>query len=302
MRIGLKIGAYVVLIACAVWLASGFFKYYSASGEPARIASTNQAVPPFTNAPAEGGLEANGSNSNGPNSTPADPTSDDLASPPPLTAAPPAARQSGKIIGYFGALIGVLALLGLLVGRDVSHYLGNRALEVIYNDDGEGQKNPEYEQAEQAWANGEPLEAIQLMRDYLKKHPREQYVALRIAEIYENDLKNFLAAALEYEEVLKHRLPDERWGWAAIHLANLYSGRLGKQDQAVELLRRIVSEYGHTSAARKARERLEKLDPKFLEAQAAADAEETTMDEPSAPPSNLPPGFRPKTAIRRPKK
>src|SRR2546429_940364 len=26
------------------------------------------------------------------------------------------------------------------------------------------------------------------MRDHLKEHPREQYVAIRIAEIYENDL------------------------------------------------------------------------------------------------------------------
>ena len=40
-------------------------------------------------------------------------------------------------------------------------------------------------------------------REYLNKHPREQYVALRIAEIYEENLNNPLAAALEYEEVLK---------------------------------------------------------------------------------------------------
>src|SRR2546429_1455339 len=46
--------------------------------------------------------------------------------------------------------------------------------------------------------SGNFLEAIQLMRDYLKQNPREQHVALRIAEIYEKDLQNFLAAALEY--------------------------------------------------------------------------------------------------------
>ena len=60
------------------------------------------------------------------------------------------------------------------------------------------------------------------MRDYYNKNPREVHVALRIAEIYEKDLNNHLAAALEYEEVLKKKLPAERWGWAAIHLVNLY--------------------------------------------------------------------------------
>ena len=34
------------------------------------------------------------------------------------------------------------------------------------------------------------------MREYLKKNPREQHAALRIAEIYEKDLQNNLAAAL----------------------------------------------------------------------------------------------------------
>jgi TolA-binding protein len=298
MRFGLKFFAYVVLIACAVWLARGFYKHYSAStADPVSLGTPAQPPVPLTNDAGES-LSANGPDQNGTEAPP-----DDLDSPPPLTSTPAAARHSGTIVAYLGGLIGVLALLGLLVARDVSHYLGNRALEILYNDDAEGQKNPEYEQAEQAWANGKPLEAIQLMRDYLKKHPREQYVALRIAEIYENDLKNYLAAALEYEEVLKHRLADERWGWAAIHLANLYSGRLGKQDQAIVLLRRIVSEYGHTSAARKARERLEKFDPEFLAAQDAAASEPAPLpEEPPAAPSNLPPGFRPKTAIRRPKR
>src|SRR4030095_7714562 len=73
---------------------------------------------------------------------------------------------------------------------------------------------------------------------------------------YEKDLGNYLASALEYEEVLKKRLPAERWGWAAIHLSNLYSGKLNKTEDATRLLYRIIEEYGQTAAARKARERL----------------------------------------------
>jgi hypothetical protein len=60
---------------------------------------------------------------------------------------------------------------------------------------------------------------------------------------------------LEYEEVLKKKLPAERWGWAAIHLCNLYT-RLGKSDNAKALLERLAKDYSKTTAARKARQKL----------------------------------------------
>jgi TolA-binding protein len=148
-----------------------------------------------------------------------------------------------------------MVLLGLLIAHDASQFFGNRSVDFIFNDKGEGMRSPEYDEAEQTWANGDHLAAIQMMREYLRKNPREQYVALRIAEIYEKDLRNYLAATLEYEEVLKHKIEPERWGWAAIHLCNLYS-KTGKMDKSVALLRRIESEYGETAAAEKARKRL----------------------------------------------
>jgi TolA-binding protein len=179
-----------------------------------------------------------------------------------------------------------------LLARDISHFLGSRAEKALFNDDGVP-VDPEYEQAEELWKDGKYLEAIQAMRDYLKKNPREQYVALRIAEIYEENLYNPLAAALEYEEVLKKNLPAERWGWAAIHLANIYSGKLSQPTKAIDLLHRIDSEYGTTSAANKARERLMQIDPEFVPAAVteAAVAQESGEEPPA---SNLPPGFRPK--------
>src|SRR5204862_5645165 len=142
------------------------------------------------------------------------------------------------------------------------------------------------------WRHARDLEALNSMREYLNKHPREQYVALRIAEIYEQNLNNPVAAALEYEEVLKKNLPAERWGWAAIHLANIYSGKLNQPDKAIALLHRIDSEYGRTTAANKARERLTQIDPSFVPA--AAVEVSVAGDTASAQPSNLPPGFRPK--------
>ena len=137
---------------------------------------------------------------------------------------------AAAVIGLGSGLVLSLLGLGLLAARDVSEFIGTRAVRTLYDDTGEIVTTPDYEKAEEEWGQGNFLEAIRILRDHLKEHPRAQHVALRIAEIYEKDLHNYLAAALEYEEVLKHRLPPERWGWAAIHLVNLYNGRLGPDE------------------------------------------------------------------------
>ncbi len=211
-----------------------------------------------------------------------------LVGEPPPTAAPQV-RAGGGSWALYGALaLGSLVVLALMFARDLSYTVANRVEEFIFNDDLKGVRDPEYEEAEKVWANGKHLEAIQLMRDYLKKHPSEQYVAIRIAEIYEKDLGNYLAAALEYQEILKKKLPPDRWGWAAIHLSNLYSGRLEKPDEAEALLRRIINEHPQTPAAKKARERLGEPEQLIVTAPLEVKPEK---DEPK---SNLPPGFRPK--------
>lgn len=239
---------YVVLMGCIIVCGSKFSaNYRKVMNPPARDTSTNQ-----------------------PSVTPKD-----------TLNRQPSARV-GNMMAYGVVVFLALVGLGFLVAHDISRFFAHRAEKLLFNDEGEGVRNPEYEQAEEVWKNGHYLEAIQLMRDYLKKNPREQHVALRIAEIYEKDLGNHLAAALEYEEVLKHKLSPERWGWAAIHLANIYSGKINKPEQAVQLLRRIEAEYGETAAAKKARERLAELDGK-----------EPDAPKPEGPASNLPPGFRP---------
>lgn len=185
--------------------------------------------------------------------------------------------------------------LAALVAYDVSQFIARKAEETLFADDGTP-ADPEYEQAEELWKDGKYLDALNAMRSYLQKHPREQFVALRIAEIYEENLNNPLAAALEYEEVLKKKLPPERWGWSAIHLANLYSGKLNQSEKSIALLRRIDAEYGQTPAAKKARERLSQIDPGFIPASAlVAPVAVEQPDSPVPAPSNLPPGFRPKS-------
>ena len=283
-----KLALYVVVLGCMAVLGSCLYSIYhnpDVAPSSRATATTNQAA--ATNLSA-GPVEPTGTN---PPSA-----STNLAVAPADANDDGAVRKSsprmGRMMGYGAGTFICLIALGLLIGSDVSRFMANRVDDFIFNDNLEGVKDPEYEEAESVWASGQHLEAIQLMRDYLKRHPREQYVALRIAEIYEADLHNYLAAALEYEEVLKKRLPPERWGWAAIHLANIYSGKLNKTEEATVLLRRIAEEYGQTAAAKKARERLGLPEPvAVVIPQAPVPAAEPATPE---PPSNLPPGFRPK--------
>jgi TolA-binding protein len=278
-----KLVLYVVLLSCMAVLGYGLYSTYHAPSNPAppQGAATN--------------LTAAGSNLAGSNA----PASTNLAVAATEGDEAIVVRKSsprmGRMMGYGAGMFLCLVGLGLLIGNDLSRFLANRVDDFIFNDNLEGVKDPEYEEAERVWASGQHLDAIQLMRDYLKRHPREQYVALRIAEIYETDLHNYLAAALEYEEVLKKRLPAERWGWAAVHLANLYSGKLNKTEQATVLLRRIADEYGQTAAAKKARERLGLPEPVAVVIPPTPEPEPEPEPKPApAPPSNLPPGFRPK--------
>jgi hypothetical protein len=144
---------------------------------------------------------------------------------------------------------------GIFGAHELSHFISERTVKHLYDDVAEV-TGKDYDAAEDAWANGNYLEAISMMRDYLTQNPRQIHVSIRIAEIYEKDLKNPLAAALEYEEVLKNKLPPEQWAWMAIHLCNLYMSGLNQKDKAIALLLRIDAEYGQTTAADKARKRL----------------------------------------------
>lgn len=187
--------------------------------------------------------------------------------------------SSGKfsrVVFFGGGLFFTVVTLGLMGGHEFSNFMGQRFGHLLYNDEGEAFKVSDYEQAEQKWADGQHLEAIQMMREYYKEHPNELHVAIRIAEIYEKDLQNPLAAALEYEEVLNHKLPSEQWGWTAIHLANLYNSKLNKGPKAIELLKRIVEEHPDTPAAEKARKHLALDETK-------AETEEEPAEEKTAP-------------------
>jgi tetratricopeptide (TPR) repeat protein len=218
--------------------------------------------------------------------------SDPANVPTPATQQKMAPRKTGYHLGLWGSgLVLCVVALGALLAHQVSQHFGQRVVDNLFDVTEEAPKGPDYEAAEQEWAKGNYLEAIRLLREFLEKNPRAQHVSLRIAEIYEKDLANPLAAALEYEEVLKQKLPPERWGWAAIHLSNLYTGKLNQLPKSVALLRRIVGEFGETAAAEKARARLDQLADEGIIAPLPA------LASPGQPPPSeptLPPGFGPK--------
>ncbi|MGP8198852.1 MAG: tetratricopeptide repeat protein [Limisphaerales bacterium] len=315
MNIKVKLGLYAVLLILAVGFAWGFHASYASSTQTPAAPATNETPAAVTNS-ASPPATASESSTNPPDQNGPD-TSNATAAAPPVptnvpaatTAAtsPPEHGRQGAMIGYLAALIGTLVGLGIMIAHDVTQFLGNYAVDALLDVGGEGERDPDYEKAEQAWAKGKHMDAINLLREFLEKKPRAQYAALRIAEIYEKDLNNPVAASLEYEEILKQKLPDERWGWAAVHLCNLYS-KLNQQDKARDLLKRIADEYPNTAAAKKARSHLglpeaesepipehEGTETAAAPGGSAKPGSEQPAPAPAPPKSNLPPGFRPKT-------
>ena len=163
-----------------------------------------------------------------------------------------------KMISCFGLFLLSTVALGLLCAYEASKFYRSRAEKWILEGGASSEPVPEFEEAERVRASGDPLEAIRLLRDYLQANPYELRAMSRIAEIYRYDLKNDLAAALEYEELLKHKLPDDQWAWSALHLAKLY-GRLNEFEKSVALLERLDSSYGHTIAGRRAKKALQQV-------------------------------------------
>ena len=167
--------------------------------------------------------------------------------------------EKGGMMTYFSGMLAALIVFALIVARDVSHLAGERVGGNYLTKSTKSRKAEMYEEAESIWADAAYVDAIDSFREYLKVFPGEYHVHKRIAEIYEKDLASFRAAAMEYEEMLGMDIPKTRWGWVAIHLCNLYSGKLDDPDRALALLQRVADECGDTPPALKARERLAKI-------------------------------------------
>ncbi len=338
MKPAVRITLYVVLGILVVWFGVRFLRAFRGSDgdtkAPAVPVATNapttakakaapapamnmaqaasNALAVATNASAVGSIATNAPGTTATNApTDTDPTvdsgtqADDSSAPGSTMGHALRTRDSGAILKNLVGLVFALIMLGVLVARDLSKLAGHHAGDFLFNEDAVGVVRPEYDAAEQVWASGDFLEAIRLLREYYEANPMEIFVAIRIAEIYEKDLKNHLAAALEYEDILSKELPPTRWSWTAIHLCNIYA-KMGQSDKSLALLRRIAVEFGQTPGAEKARKRLAQIDPDFMATMtsstlAAAKEQGANPKAKPAKPStkeppadHLPTGFRPK--------
>lgn len=299
MKLVVRLAIYLVLLVLAGVTFSKFRAAYE--NVPTRTvdagdvdrASAPPAATASTSAPADAG------STNDVAGTLTNAVSEAITNVPPPVAssappAPPRKADRSSAMVYLGCFLVSVLGLGAMGAWDVAQMIGGRAGRSVMAEDYTENKDPDYEAAEQEWAKGNHLDAVRMLRDYLQRNPSEQHAAIRIAEIYEKDLGNYLAAALELEEVLQKRLPREKWGWTAIHLSNLYSGRLNQPDKALAVLNRIVQDYPDTFAAKKARVRLgiPEPTPEAVEEEAAAGPESAPAPEPPPDQGALPRGFR----------
>lgn len=315
MNASLKLGLYVVAVLgtliCGINFARGWRQVNAQAAAPS--AALVAEIPPETVAQdggrAAGAVEATATGDGDTNATatavataaaadaapavPAAASTNAVAAAdrePAVDIARPVVSGRGWSRLLFWGFLGLISIggLGALIAYDVTQYAGSRATETLFDDQGEGIPESIDDQVEKAKGDGDFLEAIRLLRDHLGRNPKTVEVQIRIAEIYEKDLNNPLAAALEYEEVLKLPMRPDKRGWTSIHLVNLYN-RLEKPDQAIACLQRVVVDCPGTPAAAKAQERLEAAG---LEVPHPPEPESPTRED--EPPSNLPPGFRPK--------
>jgi TolA-binding protein len=284
MKPAVRIALYILFVTGAIVLFVRFRTAYQAAAElsakaaattiegPAADLTTNAAAASPTNDFATAGSGKSAS-----------PSPDAKGAGAKATLTAQASAQRSRAFIFLAGFIGCLLGSGLLLAYDVVSYLGDKAGRAVMAEDYLPPTDPVYEQAEEQWAKGNHMDAITLMREYLKRNPNEQHVAIRIAEIYEKDLNNYLAAVLELEEVLTKRLPEEKWGWTAVHLANIYSGKLNQPAKAVAVLERLAREHPKAAAAKKARQRLGLPEPEEGASDPGAQASSTPPQDPAMP-------------------
>ena len=157
------------------------------------------------------------------------------------------------------AMIAVYLLIGAAVAMfaawDASRFFGELAGRLFWSGGRIASITPAWWKAERLCKERQPLEAIRVLRDYLNTHPRQWRAAVRIAEIYQHEIEDKLPAALEYEELLKQRLPDSARAEIMLRLATCYL-LLQRSDDAAAKLREVIEKFPRSLSAEKAERRL----------------------------------------------
>jgi hypothetical protein len=150
------------------------------------------------------------------------------------------------------------AALAVFLAREVAVFSGGLVARLFVGGGRIGRFTPAFWRAERLRRQAAPLDAVRVLREQLIAHPRQWRLAVRIAEIYQQDLGNPLAAALEYEAVLQQRLPQPVQAELMVRLAACYL-LLRRPDESTALLRRVVEAFPRTTAAGTAERQLARM-------------------------------------------
>jgi hypothetical protein len=177
-----------------------------------------------------------------------------------LNRATEAASTADASQGYalFAVYLIIGTALGLFVAWDVSRLLGELAGSLFVGGGKLPSLTPVLWKADRLREQGEPLKAVNTLRAHLQAHPRQWYIAVRIAELYQHALEDPLSAALEYEALLQQRLPRSARAKILLRLAACQL-LLRKGDQSAATLRELIANFPQSNAAEKARRRLARM-------------------------------------------
>lgn len=150
------------------------------------------------------------------------------------------------------------AVLAIFAAWDAAHFFGDMAGRLFWSGGRIASLTPAWWRAERLCKERQPLDAIRVLRDYLNTHPRQWRISVRIAEIYQHEIEDALPAALEYEELLKQRLPDTARAEITLRLAACYL-LLHRPDDSAAKLREVIETFPRTPAAEKAERRLARM-------------------------------------------
>lgn len=161
-----------------------------------------------------------------------------------------------KALKYISLFLLASIAFAFLFAWDFCRLLADRGVDTLFDMNGRPEQAAAFHKAELIRRQGVPYEAIEFLRDHLHTHRRDTHAGLLIEEIYEQDLCNPLAAALEYEEMLTWRIPKERWAKLTVRAAAIYARDLGRTDRCVELMREVIAKCPGTPSAASAAKRI----------------------------------------------
>ena len=166
--------------------------------------------------------------------------------------------EASRAYALFSLYLLAGAALALFVAWDVSQFFGWQAESLFLGGGRLSNLTPAWWKSERLCKAGEADEAVRVLREASASHPRQWRLNVRIAEIYQHDLNNSLAAALEYKDLLKRRLPRPARAWLMVRLAACYLV-LRRAGESTAMLRAVMEQFPKTPAAKKAEQRLARL-------------------------------------------